>query len=187
MQLLIYFRFIITYFLVQLAVGGVLQPPLVCPDQQYHTGLNECAQSAPHRSSLQSVHCGLCSLHNVLHQLFPRKHWKKSPSTPTAPVPCGRVKQADKYPTDRRTESCWPGRWTCTRCCCFTCVWERATERWSSGVYAGSPSLTAGNTALSTPHSLPLPPVFCKVCANLSKSCPANRSAHVSPGTKIEM
>lgn len=44
-----------TYLLVQLAVGRVPHPPLVCSDQQDQTGLDERTQRAPHRNSLQKV------------------------------------------------------------------------------------------------------------------------------------
>lgn len=171
-----------TYFPVQLAAGGVLQPPLVCSDQQYEAGLNECAQSAPHRSCLQTVHGGLCLLyHKVFAATIPKKHGPSPISTAWAP--CGHVKWDDKYPINRRTESCWlqpPG---------LDAAASRVSEREREaviGVYTGSHHpLTAGHVGSpSNRHTLPslysllarktarvYPKVACKSWSNRSTPC----------------
>jgi len=57
-------------------------------------------------SKFQTLHHCLCLLHPFVFATIPLKAWMASPIS-TAPAPCGRVKWADKYPTNRRTGSCW--------------------------------------------------------------------------------
>lgn len=159
-----------TYFPVQLAAGGVLQPPLVCSDQQYEAGLNECAQSAPHRSCLQTVHGGLCLLyHNVFAATIPKKHGPSPISTAWAT--CGHVKWADKYPINRRTESCWlqpPG---------LNAAASRVSERERGGhrslhrVTSSSHCWSCWIPLQQTHTPLSVLPSGKKNCASLSKSC----------------
>lgn len=127
-----------TYFPVKLTVGGVLQPPLICADQEYHTGLNECAQSAPHRSSLQKKKkkkvCTVARvrLNNVLHQLFPENAWMKSYFHSSGSMRSRKMSwQVSDKPPDRVMLLAWA--WTWTRSLPFSRVFGEKREREKRG------------------------------------------------------